>query len=141
MIFFLHTLYRPHTDRHIRCHLTALLGAYIADTYWGRFKTVGFALFVTLVGQVILIISAVLVTVDTEGAIVAFVVAVIITGLGTGLFRASFLPLIAEQYEKSKLFIITTDEGERVIVDPALTVSRIYMVSHSYVSHDEHLID
>jgi len=121
--------------------LTPFIGAYIADTYWGRFKTVSFALFGALVGHIILIISAVLVTVDKEGAIVAFVVALVVTGLGTGLFRANFLPLIAEQYERTKLFVIITDEGERVIVDPALTVSRVYMVSCSHISHGGHPID
>ena len=123
------------TDRNIRNGLTPFLGAYIADTYWGRFKTASFGLFVALVGHLILIISAVLVTVDKEGAIVAFVVALIITGLGTGLFRATFWPLAAEQYEKTKLFVSTTNGGERVIVDPALTVSRVYMVSCSHISH------
>jgi len=116
-------------NRHIRCFLTPLLGAYIADTYWGRFKTVVFALFVALIGHVILIISAVLVTVDNRAAIVACVVALITIGLGTGLFNANIFPLVAEQYERTKLFVTITNKGERVIVDPALTVSRVYMVS------------
>jgi len=120
--------------------LTPLLGAYIADTYWGRFKTAGFALFVALVGHVIFIISAVLVTADKGGGIVAFIVAMIIIGLGTGLFKASILPLVAEQYERKKSFVVMTNGGERVIVDPALTVSRIYMVSHLYVFHGVHPI-
>jgi len=109
--------------------LTPLLGAYIADTYWGRFKTVVFALFVALIGHVTLIISAVLVTVDNRAAIVACVMALIAIGLGTGLFNANIFPLVAEQYERTKLFVIITNRGERVIVDPALTVSRVYMVS------------
>ena len=125
----------------IRCYSTPLLGAYIADTYWGRFKTAGFALFVALIGHVILIISAVLFTVDKYGASLAFVVALIITGLGTGLFNANIYPLVAEQSNRKKLFVIIMNGGERVIVDPALTVSRVYMVSRLSVSHDGHPID
>jgi POT family proton-dependent oligopeptide transporter len=48
---------------------------------------------------------------------------------GTGLFKSNISPLIAEQYRRTKSFVITTSSGERVIVDPALTVSRMYMVS------------
>lgn len=48
---------------------------------------------------------------------------------GTGLFKSNISPLIAEQYRRTKSFVITTGSGERVIVDPALTVSRMYMVS------------
>lgn len=47
---------------------------------------------------------------------------------GTGLFKANISPLVAEQYKRTKLFVKTTKTGERVIVDPALTVARIYMV-------------
>lgn len=50
-------------------------------------------------------------------------------GLGTGGFKSNISPLVAEQYKKTKLFINTTRSGERVIVDPTLTTSRIYMVS------------
>ena len=47
---------------------------------------------------------------------------------GTGLFKANISPLVAEQYKRTKLFVVVTSNGERVIVDPALTVSRVYMV-------------
>jgi hypothetical protein len=47
---------------------------------------------------------------------------------GTGLFKANISPLIAEQYRRTKQFVVTTKSGERVIVDPSLTVSRMYMV-------------
>lgn len=57
-----------------------------------------------------------------------FSIAIIITGLGTGLFKANISPLVAEQYRRTKLFIREEKNGERVIVDPVLTVSSIYMV-------------
>lgn len=44
------------------------------------------------------------------------------------MFKANISPLVAEQYRKTKLFVIVTKSGEKVIVDPALTVSRVYMV-------------
>ena len=131
---FFHTC-RLFPNRYIRISLSSFLCAYIADTYWGRFKTIGLASFFTLVGQVIFIISAVLVTVDKDGAIVAFVVASFIKDLGFCQLTTNIFPLVAEQYERTKLFVIITNGGERVIVDPALTVSRVYMVSCPRVTY------
>lgn len=112
-----------------RCYVTPLLGAYIADTYWGRYKTICVAVVIAFVGHVVMIISSVPGVIEKTGAIGAFIVSLIVTGFGTGLFKANISPLVAEQYKRTKLFVITTKAGERVIVDPSLTVSRVYMAS------------
>jgi POT family proton-dependent oligopeptide transporter len=108
--------------------VTPLFGAYIADTYLGRYKTITYAIFIIIFGHIILIISAIPGVIEKPGAIGAFAVAIIIIGIGTGGFKSNISPLIAEQYKRSKPFIKTLKSGERVIVDPAITVSRIYMV-------------
>ncbi len=133
------------------CYVTPLLGAYIADSYWGRYKTICVAVAVALFGHAILIISAVPGVIEhSSGAMAAFIIGMIIMGLGraafcpvqismlnvtagTGLFKANISPLIAEQYKRTKLFVITTNKGERVIVDPSFTVSRVYLVRHHSV--------
>jgi len=115
-------------------YVTPLIGAYIADTYWGRYKTICVAVFVALIGHVILIVSAVPGVIDGHGAIGAFIVALIVMGFGTGLFKSNISPLVAEQYRRTKLFVITTDKGERVIVDPTLTVSRVYMYFYLFIN-------
>lgn len=48
------------------------------------------------------------------------------------MFKANISPLVAEQYKRTKLFVVVTSDGERVIVDPAITVSRVYMVCFSF---------
>lgn len=49
-------------------------------------------------------------------------------GLGTGGFKANISPLVAEQQRLLRPFVSETKSGERVIIDPTLTTSRIYMV-------------
>lgn len=75
-----------------------------------------------------MVISSVPGVIETESAIGVFIVSLIVTGLGTGLFKSNISPLVAEQYRRSELSVVTTKTGERVIVDPSLTISRIYMV-------------
>jgi POT family proton-dependent oligopeptide transporter len=111
-------------------YVTPLFGAYLADKYWGRYKTVCVAVAVAMIGHIILIIAAIpQVITNKGGAVACFIIAIIIMGAGTGAFKSNISPLVAEQYRKSKMFVRTQKSGERVIVDPTLTTSRTYMVS------------
>ncbi|KAF8174087.1 peptide transporter PTR2A [Pholiota molesta] len=103
------------------CYVTPLLGAYIADAHWGRYKTICWAVVIALV-------------IGGHGAIGAFCVALVVMGFGTGMFKANISPLVAEQYKRTKLFVITTKSGERVIVDPSLTTLRVYMYFYELIN-------
>nr|GAT47081.1 peptide transporter PTR2A [Mycena chlorophos] len=117
------------------CYVTPLLGAYIADTHWGRYKTVCVAVAIALVGHIILIISGIPGVINHQhGAVAAFIIALLVTGFGTGLFKANISPLVAEQYKRTKLFIREEPSGERVIVDPSMTISRVYMYFYLFIN-------
>ncbi|VDB95653.1 unnamed protein product [Peniophora sp. CBMAI 1063] len=116
-------------------YITPLFGAYVADTYWGRFKTIAVSVAIALVGHVVLIISAIPPVLEKpNGALGALVVAILIMGLGTGGFKSNISPLIAEQQRSLKPYVMTKANGERVIVDPALTTSRVYMYFYFFIN-------
>ncbi len=107
-----------------------LLGAYMADQYWGRYKTIQISIFIAIIGHIILIIATLPpVIAHPHGAIAAFAIGLIIFGIGVGGFKPNISPLIAEQYEAKhpRQYIKVQKSGERTIVDPTMTVSRIYM--------------
>lgn len=111
-------------------YVTPLIGAWIADTYWGPYKTICVAVLIAIVGHIILVISAIPSVLEhSNGALACFIIAIVVMGCGTGAFKSNISPLVAEQYHKTQMFIRTNKKGERVIVDPSLTASRIYMVS------------
>ncbi|TFK50393.1 proton-dependent oligopeptide transport family protein [Heliocybe sulcata] len=117
------------------CYVIPLFGAYIADTRWGRFKTICISVAIAMVGHILLVMSAIPpVITKPNNALACFVVALVIMGLGTGGFKANISPLVAEQYKRTKLFVRTTKSGERVIVDPVLTTSRIYMYFYLFTN-------
>lgn len=107
-------------------YITPMAGAWIADTYLGRYATIQWAIVVALVGHVLLTISAIPTVLTGNGAIGCFVVAILIMGAGTGGFKSNISPLVAEQYQE-RMHVKTLKSGERVIVDPVATISRIYM--------------
>lgn len=112
-----------------------LLGAYMADEHWGRFKTILVAIGIALVGHLVLIISAIPPVIGhPEGAIACFSIGLVIMGMGTGGFKSNISPLIAEQYADDKMRVITLDTGERVIMDPSFTISRIFLYFYLMVN-------
>lgn len=107
-------------------YVMPLFGAYVADTYWGRFKTIWVSVLTAIVGHVILTASAApSVIAVPHHALAAFIIGLIIMGIGTGGFKPNISPLIAEQIPR-RMYVRTTKKGERVIVDPAVTTARVY---------------
>ncbi|KKY27564.1 putative oligopeptide transporter [Phaeomoniella chlamydospora] len=105
-----------------------MVGGYIADTYWGRFKTIQWSILIAIIGHILLIVSALPPVIkNPDGALGCFSVGLIAFGAGVGGFKSNISPLIAEQQTVKKPYTKTLASGERVIVDPATTTQRIYM--------------
>jgi proton-dependent oligopeptide transporter, POT family len=117
-----------HSFHQFWAYLTPLFGAYIADAHLGRYKTIHIAILVAIIGHVVLTASAApTVIAKPNASIGVFSVGLIIFGIGTGLFKSNISPLLAEQQVVTRMTIKTTPKGERVIVDPAVTTSRIFL--------------
>ncbi|KAK0550591.1 hypothetical protein OC846_003606 [Tilletia horrida] len=116
-------------------YVTPILGAYIADSYLGRFRMVCWATGIAIVGHILLVISALpSVIADRAGAMACFSVAFIVMGLGTGAFKSSISVLIAEQVMRKKIHVTTLKSGERVIVDPQLSVIRLFLYFYLFIN-------
>ena len=103
--------------------------------YFGRYKTICISLAIAIFGHIILVISAVPpVITKPHNSLAAFIIGVIIMGVGTGGFKPNISPLIVEQLELSKMIVRTTEKGERVIVDPAITQSRVYHYFYLFIN-------
>lgn len=63
------------------------------------------------------------------------VTAIIVIGFGTGGIKSNIAPLIADQYQRKLMAIkIMPKTGERVIIDPAITYQRIYMMFYACIN-------
>ncbi|KAK5085341.1 hypothetical protein LTS08_003195 [Lithohypha guttulata] len=110
-------------------YVMPLLGAYIADAHLGRFKTVHIAIAISIIAHVILTASAApSVITRPNTAIGVFALGLVTLGIGTGFFKANISPMLAEQVKDTRLRVTTLEKtGERVIVDPAVTNTRIFL--------------
>lgn len=116
-------------------YLLPLFGAYVADTYLGRYNTICYALAIAITGHIILVMSAIPpVIVHPHNSLSAFIIGLIIMGIGTGSFKSNISPLIAEQLPMTKMVVRELPSGERVIFDPAVTQSRVYHYFYLFIN-------
>ncbi|KAI9756987.1 MAG: hypothetical protein M4579_003645 [Chaenotheca gracillima] len=112
-----------------------LLGAYLADEHWGRYKTICISIAIAILGHIILVLSAIPpIIVNEKACFAVFMLGVIIMGLGTGGFKPNIAPLIVEQIPYARATVKTLPSGERVIVDPIITQSRIYHYFYLFIN-------
>ncbi|KAI0321429.1 peptide transporter PTR2A [Amylostereum chailletii] len=116
-------------------YMTPLVGAYIADSYWGRYKTICASIGICVIGHILLIVSSIpSVISNTDASLAVLCLAMVVMGAGTGGFKSNISPLVAEQQRHLKPFVRTQPTGEKVIVDPTMTTARIYMYFYFFIN-------
>lgn len=109
--------------------VTPILGAIIADQYLGKYNTILLFCFVYIAGLLILTTTSIPGALANGAGLGGFIVSVIVIGLGTGGIKSNVAPLIADQYKRRQMIISHDSKtGERIIIDPAITIQRIYMI-------------
>lgn len=69
------------------CYVIPLFGAYIADTYLGRYTTIIWAVLIAMIGHILLIVSAVPGVIEhPNSAVAVFSIALIVMGIGSESF-------------------------------------------------------
>lgn len=109
------------------CYITPIFGAWIADTYLGKFNTICVFCGVYIVGIFILFITSLPSVASHNTSLGGFIVAVIVIGIGTGGVKSNVAPLIADQIPKTRPVIKVLKSGERVVQDPNITIQNVFM--------------
>jgi len=116
------------------CYITPIMGAVVADQYLGKYLTIKYFSVVYMFGIFLLFITSLPFSIEHGGALPGLIVAMFIIGIGTGGIKSNVGPLIAEQVQTTKPFIRHLENGKRVIVDPGVTVQRVYMVFYMSIN-------
>ncbi|KAI9150452.1 putative peptide transporter ptr2 [Paramyrothecium foliicola] len=108
-------------------YASTVIGAIIADQYLGKFKAILCACVIYVIGLIILVSTSTHDAIMNGVGLGGLIAAMVTIGLGTGGIKANVTPLCAEQYQNSQPILKTLKSGEQVIVDPELTVQRLFM--------------
>ncbi|CAF1058284.1 unnamed protein product [Rotaria sordida] len=106
-------------------YITPIVGAILADQFWGKYKTIVVSCAVYMVGLVILLLTSIPPAIDKGVAFPGLIIAMIILGFGTGGVKSNVSPLMAEQYSRTKP-VITVIKGQRKIIDPGVTMQSMF---------------
>ncbi|ODV61997.1 Ptr2p [Ascoidea rubescens DSM 1968] len=110
------------------CYVCPVFGAWISDTYLGKYKAICWFTGIYTIGILVLFLTSLPVSIENNVSFGGFIAAIIIIGLGTGGVKANVSPLIADQIPTFTSYVKTNKKGERVIVDPAVTYQTVFMV-------------
>lgn len=134
------------------CYITPIIGAIIADQYWGKYKTILIFACIYFVGLIILTLTSIPAAIASGATFPGFIVSLIVIGFATGGIKSNVSPLVAEQYKNTRPFVRTlkvknsskfsSDEGDlpvahnkdeitvgkedRVIVSPQATYQKLF---------------
>ncbi|KAF8502569.1 PTR2-domain-containing protein [Gautieria morchelliformis] len=99
-------------------YITPIFGGMIADAKWGRYKTISIFCGVYFLGLLIILLTSLPSSLAHGGGVPGWIVGAIVVAIGTGGIKSNVSPLSRTN--------ITLPSGERVIVDPNVTITRIY---------------
>ncbi|KAJ5805206.1 hypothetical protein N7474_011093 [Penicillium riverlandense] len=108
-------------------YASTIIGAIMADQYLGKFKAIAVSLAIYIVGLIVLVSTSTPQGIQSGAGFGGLIAAMVIIGLGTGGIKANVTPMCAEQYQNAEPVVKTLKSGEQVIVDPELTVERLFM--------------
>ncbi|KAI8319890.1 PTR2-domain-containing protein [Martensiomyces pterosporus] len=108
------------------CYITPILGAIIADQWWGKYKTILVFAMIYLVGDIILTLTSIPASILHNGALPGLIIAMIIIGLGTGGIKSNVSPMVADQYQRHRPFIRKLKNGKEVLIDRDATIQSIF---------------
>ena len=75
-------------------YLMPMVGGYLADTYWGRYKTINYAIVIATIGHIIIVVSAIPQVIgNSSGSLAAFIIGLIFFGIGVGFFKCNIMTM------------------------------------------------
>jgi POT family proton-dependent oligopeptide transporter len=81
-----------------------------------------------IIGLAILSVTSLPSSIEAGLALPGLLISMVFIGIGGGGIKANVSALIAEQYTETKPFVRITKSGKKVIVDPPMTITRIFSI-------------
>ncbi|CZR51849.1 related to peptide transporter PTR2 [Phialocephala subalpina] len=104
-----------------------VLGGWLADTKWGRFRTICIGVAICGIAHVIMVIAAIPSVIQAEHAYAPFMISVYVLAIGAALFKPNISVVILDQNPHSKPTTQVLDSGEMVVIDPEATTERMML--------------
>ncbi|KIR68488.1 hypothetical protein I312_100427 [Cryptococcus bacillisporus CA1280] len=105
-----------------------IMGGILADTRWGRFKTVAIGTAVGAFAHILMVVVTIPQVLKTGNGLGPFLLSFYILSFAAGFIKPCLATLLCDQSPVKKPVITTSKTGERVILDPQTTVQRYLLI-------------
>ncbi|KAI1372117.1 POT family-domain-containing protein [Hypoxylon crocopeplum] len=112
----------------IGSYITPVPAAVIADSWLGRYKTMLYAAIIESIGATILFATSLPIAIHEGAALSGVITACVLLAIGSGAFKTTVVPFIADQYDQTDFRICARNTGEKVVTSRELTITYIYNV-------------
>ncbi|KAI1085422.1 PTR2-domain-containing protein [Whalleya microplaca] len=109
----------------ISSYMTPIPAAVVADTL-GRYRTMFWSAVIEAIGASILFGTSLPGALRAGAGLPGMVVACVFLSVGSGAFKTTVVPFIADQYEETAFRVKTLKSGEKVVTSRELTITYIY---------------
>jgi dipeptide/tripeptide permease len=111
-----------------------IFGAWLGDTKIGRFPAILLGVLICGVAHLIQIVGALPSVLVKHQGLAPFLISLLLLAFGAGIFKPNILPTVLDQYTQQRAYVKTLNSGERVIVDPEMTINRISLYFYGFVN-------
>jgi POT family proton-dependent oligopeptide transporter len=111
-----------------------VFGAWWADARVGRFKAIIWGVLIGAVGHVILAGGAAPALLKAGKGLAPFIVSYGLLSIGAGIIKPLIAPILLDQLEHQKPYTKTLKSGEKVLVDPEITIQRILILFYGFIN-------
>ncbi|QRD91006.1 oligopeptide transporter [Aspergillus flavus] len=112
----------------IGSYIMPVPAAVLADSFLGRYKTMLYSAIIEAIGATILFATSLPVAIHGGAALAGVIAACVLLAVGSGAFKTTVVPFIADQYDETEFRIQTRNKGEKVVTSRELTITYIYNV-------------
>lgn len=110
-------------------YVVPLFGGYLADTTWGRWKTIQWGVVFGGISHVLFIVSAApSVIANGKAGLALCILAIFTLAFGSGFIKPNLLPLMLDQYPESGNRVKVLKSGEKVLVDREKTLESVTLI-------------
>ncbi|KAL1304300.1 hypothetical protein AAFC00_000704 [Neodothiora populina] len=115
-------------------YVIPVFGGYGADVYTGRYRMIMYGVLLCGVSHVIMICGAIPTVLKAGNGIAPFMISLIILAIGAGVFKPCVALIVIDQYTHQRAYTKTLKSGEKVVVDPEVTIQRLMLAFYACVN-------
>ncbi|QDS70272.1 hypothetical protein FKW77_007727 [Venturia effusa] len=111
-----------------------IFGAWIAEVKIGRYRAILYGVLICGVAHIIQIFGALPSVLRKHQGLAPFLISVFVLAIGAGIFKPNILPTVLDQYRHQRPYVKTKKNGEKIIIDPEMTINRISLIFYCFVN-------